>query len=135
MAARSLYRKLGWITLLSIPSLLGLSTLYNFYFPHAPCRAAYKRIQNGMTEDQVRATLGGAPGDYRRHKDMYVYADLAENKHNAWTGLQNREWWTDDAIIYVDLGDDGRVIKKRYVKWSADNEPRILDTLLDALGL
>jgi hypothetical protein len=34
--------------------------------PHCPVsRAASERVEPGMTEEQVHATLGGPPGDYR----------------------------------------------------------------------
>jgi hypothetical protein len=76
--------------------------------PHAPPRKAsvtvanYRRIREGMTAAQVRAVMGGPPGNYS--KPGGALSDWSASR-----GPVHQEWVGDDLIITVLFNDRGRV--------------------------
>jgi hypothetical protein len=64
-------------------------------------RAAYERIEDGMTQAEVEAILGGPPGDYRTRPGISM-----DPLVRSPSGL-NEQWWRGDEgeiIVGFDAG-------------------------------
>jgi hypothetical protein len=111
---------------------LGLSVfcLTSLFRPKpAITKGRYERIQDGMTEPEVEAILGGPSGDYTSRPIVV-----------AMSGTMFRRWWVgDDAIITVGLDLEGRVVQKEFHELPAEPFPekffRFFSPLHKWLGL
>jgi hypothetical protein len=64
-----------------------------------PCRATFEQVQEGMTYDEVCATVGGPPGDYTTDGSGRPLRQTLP------IGLSD-EWWSDDAYLSVRFDPD-----------------------------
>jgi hypothetical protein len=75
-------------------------------------RAAYERIEEGTTQDEVEALLGGPPGDYRTRpavNNLRLYAP------SSGALVRRSELWNgDEGDIIVTYGDGGRVYSTHF---------------------
>jgi hypothetical protein len=70
---------------------------------HCPVdRAAFERVEEGMTRAEVHAILGGPPGDYRTGPEA-----------PAWGGVLSEG--SDGRIVEFWVGDEGTVMVHFYV--------------------
>jgi hypothetical protein len=114
-------RKL-FLALVAVALLLfGAAFPLLFPRPSPVTKAAYDRIENGMTLAEVEAILGGPAGDHRtRPTEMlpedYVFRRLVEH------AIGKSLWWEGDAVaVAVVLDDSGIVLRQTFVKQGKAN--------------
>jgi hypothetical protein len=65
---------------------------------HCPVnRAAFERIEEGMTPPAVRSILGGPPGDYRTRPTLLVIDEM----EGCWMGWSFEKWDGDEGTAEV----------------------------------
>jgi hypothetical protein len=65
-------------------------------------RARFDRVTEGMTRDEMIATVGVPPGDYTT--EPFVYGP----ETSLATTWRSEQWLCDEAELRVRFGDDGR---------------------------
>jgi hypothetical protein len=85
-----------------------------------PCQDTFDRVREGMTVDEVVATVGGPPGCYRS-------IPISRARTGDWDSEQEREWDTDDGIFCVRFDDEWRV--KSIDVWPDRDKPTAWDVL------
>jgi hypothetical protein len=75
-------------------------------WPRGPrlSRAAFERVHEGMTREEVSATLGRPPGVYTRRPVRNMVGGVNDCRER---------WAADDAEIIVFFGPDGRAFDVR----------------------
>ena len=75
-------------------------------WPRGPrlSRAAFERVHEGLTREEVSATLGVPPGVYTRRPVRKMFAGVRDCRER---------WATDDGEMIVFFGPDGRVFEVR----------------------
>ena len=91
-----------------------------------PCRATFEQVREGMTYDDVCATVGGPPGDYSGGT-RFGLIDLNGPPITIWTA--------GDSELLVDFGYDGRVAWAEVIEVSDIPRPPLIDRLRAWLGL
>lgn len=80
-----------------------------------PCRKTFERVQVGMTREEVKATIGGPPGDYISADWMLVpyRTDIWFNSPTVWVsnGDKLQVWYADDGRV-----TEARVGPSRYFR-------------------
>lgn len=71
-----------------------------------PCRATFERVREGMTREEVEATVGCPPGDYTT-PGAIVLRPMRSGE--AW--VTHVCWVCDEAELILLFDDDGRVLK------------------------
>jgi hypothetical protein len=68
-----------------------------------PCRETFEQVREGMTYDEVCATVGGPPGDYTDGRSLVYRVSVSMYR------FPDRELWAaEDSTLIVDFEDDGR---------------------------
>lgn len=60
-----------------------------------PCRATFEQVREGMTFEDVCATVGGPPGVYSS-RSRYTFASAPPP-----AGCSHHEWRAADQVLYV----------------------------------
>jgi hypothetical protein len=98
-----------WLAALAIALLL-VGVIFPLLFPRPSkvTRAAYERIEKGMSREEVEAILGGPPGDYTTRPTLpgLTTAD----------SILDTGWWGDEGIILLDFNDSGAVTQKHFIE-------------------
>jgi hypothetical protein len=119
-------RKQMWKLALALALLLACVTTLLWLFPPPPSRvtrAAFEKIEEGMTLAEVEAIMGGPAGSYlawdcELHLDgtpeidgeMWDrYLRLKEPRHD-----REEEWWGDEGRVFVFFDKGGRVVMKDF---------------------
>ena len=100
------------------------------FWPHGPrpCRATFDQVQEGMSFDQVCATVGGPPGDYSHGKSWWGGYGVKFWGYVGWLG--------PDAQLMVRFDADGRADSVAVVGcMSFPSETSLWDRLRARLGL
>jgi hypothetical protein len=96
--------------------------------------ADYYRIEEGMTQDEVEAILGGPPGDYRSqtfHEVNFLAGSLGMPPAG-----RMEEWLGNEGKILVVFDDKNRVAWKGHPNMTIPVEPpTLLDRVRTKLGL
>jgi hypothetical protein len=66
-----------------------------------PCRATFEQVRDGMSYDEVCATVGGPPGSY-------ASGPFGASSHGYTTSRQVKQWTCDDCRLVVVFSTDGR---------------------------
>jgi hypothetical protein len=94
--------------------------------------ADYDRIENGITQEDVEAILGGPPGDYRTQS-------YPINFHcGSWGPPSGRmeEWLGNDGNIWVVFDEENKVVWKGHPNVSIRLEPpTLVERVRAKLGL
>jgi hypothetical protein len=69
--------------------------------PH-PCRTTFEQVREGMTLDEVSATVGRPPGIYTTRTQVYAVGGPNDCRQH---------WAADDAEMIVHFGPDGRAFQ------------------------
>jgi hypothetical protein len=94
-----------------------------------PCRATFEQVREGMTYENVCATVGGPPGVYSS-RSRYTFVSVPPP-----AGCRHYEWRADDEVLYVvfDASTGAAVFAHRF------DPPRdgqsLLQWVRDRLGL
>jgi hypothetical protein len=93
-----------------------------------PCRATFEQVREGMTYDEVCATVGGPPGVYSTRLDWPVIRSGPPE-------LSHKEWVAADSKLYViiDRVADRAIVVAIYEPPPDNRSP--WDRLRDRLGL
>jgi Flp pilus assembly protein CpaB len=83
-----------------------------------PCLATFEKVQEGMTREQVYATVGGPPN---------AVLGLPSELEDA--ALQREEWEADDGLLWIGFSADGRVEQVRVYWVYQPGWRRVLDPL------
>ena len=95
-----------------------------------PSLASFERVREGMTRDEVIATIGAPPGDYSTQSLTF---GPGGSFYFCW---HSERWVSDEAECRVLFGDDGRVSTVRMEKpWISRPQPTRLERLRQWLGL
>jgi outer membrane protein assembly factor BamE (lipoprotein component of BamABCDE complex) len=92
-----------------------------------PCRATFEQVREGMTNDEVCATVGGPPGSYT---DAFYYVEIDSDAERL-----PSMWCADDAVLAVDFGIDGRAVRIDLMEPDVFYRPSLFDRLRARLGL
>jgi hypothetical protein len=68
-----------------------------------PCKATFLQVREGMTMEEVIATVGGPPGDYRTNQHVY------QTGRTLATALSGTFWVADDEELYLGFDENNRV--------------------------
>jgi hypothetical protein len=77
-----------------------------------PCRATFEQVRDGMTYDEVCATVGGPPGDY---------SDGRNDDFRSWVlniSPHSRAWGGRNEVLIVWLNDDNTISDTRIGEYS-----------------
>ena len=104
------------------------ATLAVAFWPRGPqpCLETIEQVQNGMTREEVIATLGGPPGDYSEG-----YSPRAAVFS---FGLQCESWVANDGVLFVGFDAQNRA-KFVMVSRVGPRPPSLLARLRFRLGL
>ncbi len=92
--------------------LLTVLVLYwPFFFGTRLKSEHYDLIQAGMTQPEVEALLGGAPGAYRRPEKAMIFTQVSRGYGNILL-LRQEHWSGDRAQIVVFFDDKAKVYSK-----------------------
>jgi hypothetical protein len=81
-------------------------------------RAAYDRIEEGMTLAEVEQILGGPQGGYAtRNRDITYVNWLPAYPDKVEEGLERKFWWGDRLGVAVDFGEDGHARHKKLTEF------------------
>jgi hypothetical protein len=77
--------------------VLALVAVVAVFWPRGPrpCRATFEQVRDGMTREEVAATVGAPPGDYTGHDVCLVDDGDGET------------WTANDASLVVAYGPEG----------------------------
>jgi hypothetical protein len=93
-----------------------------------PCRMTFEQVREGMTFDEVCATVGGPPGDYSRGESWWGGHGVKFCGCEGWLG--------PDAQLMVRFDPDGRADRVSVVGCErCVSKPSFLDRLRARLGL
>jgi hypothetical protein len=111
-------------------SLVGVIGVVLWLRQPRPCRATFEQVREGMTYDEVCATVGGP-------QNAGLYWDpLAPGSDPGEAGQTGSIWDADDVALVVGFGADGRSRSVRVRPRDAwEWRPSLLDRLRDRLGL
>ena len=90
--------------------------------PH-PCRATFEKVREGMTREEVYATVGGPPDQF----PSIVVLEGATSRQVSY-----ELWDGPDASMGVHFGDDGRAT---WVNVADNHTPRFWERIRNDLGL
>jgi hypothetical protein len=94
-----------------------------------PCRETFEQVQEGMTYDEVCATVGGPPDDYAPGLRR-----ISPTGTLVYGGA--RAWWSEDARLLVYYDESGRVEYREVCEVICLPDSRtFLERLRDRLGL
>src|SRR5262245_39655502 len=82
-----------------------------------PCRETFELVREGMTYDEVCATVGGPPGAYTRRP----YIPLLGGAHDC-----RVQWAADDVELIVWFDDDQRAYKVMVFDPMPDDRPLLV---------
>jgi outer membrane protein assembly factor BamE (lipoprotein component of BamABCDE complex) len=99
--------------------------------PHLD-RAAYDRIEPGMTQAQVEAILGGPPGDYGA-RDLEDYVQTGGAGQLPGVG-RVEHWLGKTAFVGVEFDDQGIVTAKELTEIREQGAPPLV-RFIRRLGL
>jgi hypothetical protein len=83
---------------LVVLALVGVAAVMLWPRGPRPSRATFEQVREGMTFEEVCATVGGPPGDYSDGGVSTI--------HTHWHPPDM--WWAEDGVLGVRFGDDGR---------------------------
>jgi hypothetical protein len=92
-----------------------------------PCRATFEQVREGMTYDEVCATVGGPPGPYG---DGFAVISIDTDAKRL-----PSMWWADDGVLAVEFGSDGRAYNVQFIEPLLTAKPSWFDRLRARLGL
>jgi hypothetical protein len=93
-----------------------------------PCRAIFEQVQEGMTREEVIATVGGPPGDYSRGESWWAPSGVRYWGYEGWLG--------QDAELMVRFGPDGRADRVCVTNcWQFPSKPSLWERVCQRLGL
>jgi hypothetical protein len=115
------------VVLVVLLVLLGTMLLLIFPQESRVTKAAFDRIEEGMTLAEVEAVLGGPEGDYRTRPTGLVL-DPYGGGLMMYQGTL-REWWGDEAYILVGFDAGGRVELRRFVEVVQIRDPGLIELL------
>jgi hypothetical protein len=95
-------RRCRWLFVIPVAVLVAAVVLLRPSGPR-PCFATFQRVEQGMTREQVIATVGGPPGDYAEVK--HVPSPFGYN-----IKITHERWESDDGEMYVRFDDDGHAV-------------------------
>jgi hypothetical protein len=95
-------------------------------------RGGFERIQDGMTQAEVEAILGGPPGDYSAAYVVYGGAMFVIAPHGHGPACREELWKEDGVAVVVYFGPDGTVADKMF---ACPAPPTPLERLRGWLGL
>src|SRR5262245_63499924 len=73
------------------------------FFGPRPCKATFLQVREGMTMEEVIATVGGPPGDYRKSKYVYQTGRTLATAHSG------TFWVADDEELILGFDDNNKV--------------------------
>jgi outer membrane protein assembly factor BamE (lipoprotein component of BamABCDE complex) len=116
---------------LGLAAVVGIVLARHRAGPHID-RAAYDRIEPGMTQAQVEAVLGGPPGDYGA-RDLEDYVQTGGAGQLPGVG-RVAHWLGKTAFVGVEFDDRGVVTGKELTEIQEQGAPALV-RLLRRLGL
>jgi hypothetical protein len=93
-----------------------------------PCRATFEQVREGMTYEEVIATVGAPPGDYSggRCIDGWI---------GGGSGSMGTYWTTTERVLFVLFDSDGRAAAVRTWEPTLLPDPPLWTRLRFRLGL
>ena len=112
---------------LVVLALVGVATVALWPRGPRPCRETFEQVREGMTYEEVCATVGGPPGDYTGGTRVGLIDINGPATFAIWTAT--------DGELLADFDYDSRVAWAEVIDVSEVPRPPLLARLLNRLGL
>ena len=113
---------------LAVPALVAVTVAVLWPRGPRPCRATFELVREGMTYDEVCATVGGPPGDYLTRRPLIFPTSPMIYEHA-------QVWTANDAYLIVYLDGSGRVENAQVAEVICPADPPFWLRLRARLGL